>query len=539
MKKIAILIASFINLSLLGQNYQIGFRNVSPVDSARGNRVIQDTKIYYPANTAGTNVPVANGEFPVIVFGHGFTIAWDAYNYIWEYYVPKGYICIFPTTEGGIPPSHSNFGGDLNFLARWIQQQNQLSSSPFYGKVKNKAAVMGHSMGGGCSYLAASGNNVFTTVVSLAAANTNPSAISAAQQVTCPVLNIAGKEDCVTPVNEHQKPIFDSTASSIKYFMELKGASHCNFTSSGASSCFLAEGTSCLGWGPFISRTDQNNRTVRLAERWLEFFLYERCSAWQQFLDTVQTYVSNQFLTANQQMGTPMMPQPPQPTVNGANICIGDTVNLQVTAPNNGTFQWYTQPNGGLPIHTGNSLTINNLNSTTTYYVETISNTCTSNRTAVTVQVFQPQIPIITQNGNQLQSTPALTYQWYLNGNPIPGATTPTYTPTQNGSYSVLVTDVNGCSAMSEPFQYTTTSFSSSFDKTITIYPNPTQGNILQVQTSLVADWSYQIIDLQGRIVKEGKLTNTAIELNEIVNGMYYVKLFEKDFSFISKFIKN
>jgi len=459
MKKIFAFIAILVNFGVYAQSYQIGHRTYSPIDSSRNNRVITDTEIYYPANTAGDNVPVANGEFPVLVFGHGFTIRWDSYDYFWQYFVPRGYICIFPRTEGNISPNHGNFGGDLKFLAQWIQQQNVLSNSPFFGKVKNRSAVLGHSMGGGCSYLAASGNNVFTTVVTLAAANTNPSAISAAKNVTCPVLSIAGKEDCVTKPIEHQIPIYDSLASTIKYYMELKGASHCNFTNGNATTCFSAEGISCIGYGPFISRQDQNNRTLRLAEPWLDFYLKDRCSAWQQFTDTVQAYISNQNLTANQQIGTPTMPS------------------------------------------------------------------------AV--------IPTITQNGNILQSSAANSYQWFFNGNIINGATNQNYTPTQNGNYTVKITDANGCTATSAPYNYIFTSFSTHNQHNIAIYPNPTSGNILTIEIDNHHDFSYEIIDLNGRILKSGKLNSTYLDLEGIQEGCYLIKLFKKDFSFVSKFVKN
>jgi hypothetical protein len=459
-RAVAISLIIFLTyLSLQSQMYSIGHRTVQPYDSSR-NRTITDTEIYYPANTAGDNVAVANGQFPLLVFGHGFTIRWDAYDYIWSYFVPKGYICIFPRTEGNLSPNHGNFGGDLKFLAQWIQQENSNSSSPFFGKVLNKAAVMGHSMGGGCTYLAANGNNVFTTIVSLAAANTNPSAITAAQSVSCPVLSIAGAEDCVTKPNEHQKPIFDSLTSSIKYYTELTGASHCNFTSSGASTCFSAEGISCLGYGPFISRAEQNSRTLHLAEPWLEFWLKDKCNAWQRFLDTLQTYISNQYLSANQQNGNPTMPS--------------------------------------------------------------------------------AAVPTITLVGNALQSSPASSYQWYWNGNPIPGATQQTYIPTQSGNYTVKITDSNGCTATAAPFNYTSTSSFSNFQNQIFIFPNPTQGNLIHFHSDVnLNNFNYEIMDASGKILQNGKLQNSTIDLTGINNGLYIIRLYEKNFSFISKLIKN
>ena len=78
------------------------------------------TEIYYPSTSAGTSTPVASGEFPVIVFGHGFAMSWDAYNDIWEHYVPRGYIMAFVRTEGSLipSPSHGDFGLDLALVAQ-------------------------------------------------------------------------------------------------------------------------------------------------------------------------------------------------------------------------------------------------------------------------------------------------------------------------------------------------------------------------------------------------------------------------------------
>jgi hypothetical protein len=76
------------------------------------------TEIYYPATTTGDNVPVATGEHPVIVFGHGFAMSWDAYSNIWQYYAAKGYILAFPRTESGLfpGPNHNDFGLDLKLV---------------------------------------------------------------------------------------------------------------------------------------------------------------------------------------------------------------------------------------------------------------------------------------------------------------------------------------------------------------------------------------------------------------------------------------
>jgi hypothetical protein len=61
---------------------------------------------------------------------------------------------------------------------------------------------------------------------------------------------------------------------------------------------------------------------------------------------------------------------------------------------------------------------------------------------------------IITQQGGDLLSTPAATYQWYRNGNRISGATTQIFTPADSGNYSVSVTNQFGCLATSPSFAY-------------------------------------------------------------------------------------
>lgn len=71
------------------------------------------------------------------------------------------------------------------------------------------------------------------------------------------------------------------------------------------------------------------------------------------------------------------------------------------------------------------------------------------------------------------------TYQWINCNNantPISGATTQTFSPTTTGSYAVVLTK-NGCSATSTCESVTTLGVNSNeFAKSISMYPNPTNG---------------------------------------------------------------
>ncbi len=56
---------------------------------------------------------------------------------------------------------------------------------------------------------------------------------------------------------------------------------------------------------------------------------------------------------------------------------------------------------------------------------------------------------IINQNDTLICNTVGASYQWYINNNPIAGATNQSYVPTQPGNYLVMVTSYIGCAAFS------------------------------------------------------------------------------------------
>lgn len=254
----------------------VGHRSVTYVDPSRGNRQVQ-TELYYPADTAGDNVPVAAGAYPVVTFGHGFLMAWSAYSYLWTSLVPQGYILAFARTEGGAFPSHEQFGRDLAFLVDQLRSEGANASSPFYQHVGPTACVMGHSMGGGASVLAASYNTGITALANLAAAETTPSAIGAASSVMIPSLLFAGTKDCVTPPAQHQIPIYNALASDCKALVTISGGSHCQFAESGTLCEF---GESCSA---DITRERQHALVVALLTPWLAWTLKADPAGLQQF----------------------------------------------------------------------------------------------------------------------------------------------------------------------------------------------------------------------------------------------------------------
>ena len=176
--------------NLFAQTFNIGHTSTILYDNTRIRDV--NTEIYYPADSNGDDVSISNGNFPVIVFGHGFLISWDAYENFWISLVSEGYILCFPTTEMGFTPNHQIFADDLRFISSQMQIESQNSSSIFYNSVLPKTGIMGHSMGGGASFLATENNPNINTLINFAAAETSPSAISAASTITISSLIFSG-----------------------------------------------------------------------------------------------------------------------------------------------------------------------------------------------------------------------------------------------------------------------------------------------------------------------------------------------------------
>lgn len=280
MKTILLFLCGF---TAMAQTYSVGHRSLTWNDPARNNREIP-VEIYYPANTSGSNVAVAEGVFASIAFGHGFVMSWEAYENIWEMLVPQGFIVAFPKTETGLAPSHGTFAQDLSFVLARLQAEAVDPTSPFYQKISPQNALMGHSMGGGAAVLAASGSSV-TALATLAAANTNPSAIAASAYVSIPTLFIAGSNDCVTPIGQHQQPMFEATASSCKTFVSLTGGNHCQMAN---SNFFCSLGEATCSPSATINREEQHQLIASVLVNWLKATLYADCDAASGFEDTLE-----------------------------------------------------------------------------------------------------------------------------------------------------------------------------------------------------------------------------------------------------------
>jgi hypothetical protein len=143
-------------------------------------------------------------------------------------------------------------------------------------------------------------------------------------------------------------------------------------------------------------------------------------------------------------------------------FCLGQTITpLTVSYNVPDTLRWYKQLTGGT-IYGSPTPALSSTNvGSTKYYVSNFdtSTGCESDRSLIEVIVNPyPNVPTIIPIGTnticvsdsiKLTSSATANHQWFLNGNPIIGATNQIYFAKLAGNYTVLTTGVGGCSKTS------------------------------------------------------------------------------------------
>lgn len=139
--------------------------------------------------------------------------------------------------------------------------------------------------------------------------------------------------------------------------------------------------------------------------------------------------------------------------------------------------------------------------------------------------------PVVTANGNALSSTsPGPNYQWLLDGQPIIGATTAAYTANITGTYSLEITNANGCSAVSDTvfLDFTGLPVAPEADL-LGAFPNPAQEQLqVEFSSNLPADAALRVSDATGRTVYEAPVSAQPVltlDVRAWPAGIYHLEL--------------
>lgn len=211
-------------------------------------------------------------------------------------------------------------------------------------------------------------------------------------------------------------------------------------------------------------------------------------------------------------------------TVNGAsNVCEGDTVELQANTGAAYTYQWL---NNNAPIAGATDSLLVITQSGSYAVVVTNTNNCVATSAAEQVIVNPLPNPVITDNNGVLSTGSFAAYQWLRNGQILPGATGQTYIPVVDGTYTVVVTDVSGCTNESQPYGITLgIADFEALAKLIKVFPNPAR-SFIQVEAPVKVNITLSTIDGKEMLhEKNAKKT----DISHLAAGMYLLRITDQN----------
>jgi hypothetical protein len=190
-----------------------------------------------------------------------------------------------------------------------------------------------------------------------------------------------------------------------------------------------------------------------------------------------------------------------------AGFCPGDSV-LLTADPASATYKWSTHA-------TTQNIYVN----VAGHYTVTVTN-------ANVIAYQQPATPAITQLHDTLVAPVAAGYQWYLNDTAIVGGTGQTQAAKLTGTYSVQITDSNGCTATSAGLVISSIGELSQAGD-ISVYPNPTNDYWHLVASNELVGSSLEIYNAEGQIVFKSEVhgENLLIDALPYATGIYELRI--------------
>lgn len=208
---------------------------------------------------------------------------------------------------------------------------------------------------------------------------------------------------------------------------------------------------------------------------------------------------------------------------NPASYCSGNSVTLDAgTALPGFSYQWEKD---GQAIPGANTSTYA-ATAVGSYTVVVLTGNCGTTSAPVQVTERPSPIPVIDASASPYLSTGLYaSYQWFLNGNAINGATGQNHPAAYDGTYTVMVTDVNGCEGTSAPVEVSTLGLDGSRLPQVLIYPNPAT-TVVHVEAPIPVQ--IRITSMEGKVILTETKTNT-LNVEHLAVGLYMIRVTDKN----------
>ena len=211
--------------------YSIETLNTTIVNKEADNHEIPLT-IHYPSDLTQT--------YPVMVFYHGWECMNTWYDFIWQTLVPMGIIVAMPNDYTANNTTDENKCAiSQRYTLDWIKDEcNVDTSCPLYGIIGDKSMAIGHSMGGGTTFLSSSSNyslgqtfkNSFDAAITLSGCGDTDDIEQAVKYIDIPIFVFTASHDCMCPPDSTAFPYYQLLSNeTCRFLADINNGSHCGF----------------------------------------------------------------------------------------------------------------------------------------------------------------------------------------------------------------------------------------------------------------------------------------------------------------------
>ena len=216
-------------------------------------------------------------------------------------------------------------------------------------------------------------------------------------------------------------------------------------------------------------------------------------------------------------------PAPDTPRFSGNSLLCapGGAFSIQVlTLPPDPVVRWYADSLRRTLLDSG-LIFQRSVSQTTRYWAEARLGFCRSATVPLTINVSPlPPAPAIRQQDTLLIAPSGyISYAWSFNGQPLP-TTADTLGPQDEGLYSLVVVDTNGCASPAGTINYIRTQVAAALSGSVRAYPNPSADGIFQL-LGVAPEVQVRVYNSTGAVVYQGKAAQ-GIDLSALPAGLYW-----------------